>query len=71
MTLMFRRVPNMTVAAAYLRVSKAAETDDESLTLETQRRRIKALCEARGWLYGPEYIDEGVSATKRRDEKTR
>ncbi|WP_306517224.1 recombinase family protein [Cutibacterium granulosum] len=61
----------MTVAAAYLRVSKADETDDESLTLETQRRRIKALCKARGWLYGPEYIDEGVSATKRRDEKTR
>ncbi len=60
----------MTVAAAYLRVSRADDGDDESLTLETQRRRIKALCEARGWVYGPEYIDEGVSATKGRGEKT-
>ena len=60
----------MTVAAAYLRVSKSDDTDDESLTLETQRRRIKALCEARGWMYGPEYIDEGVSATKGRGGNT-
>lgn len=60
----------MTVAAVYLRVSKSDDTDDESLTLETQRRRIKALCTARDWEYGPEYIDEGVSATKARDSKT-
>lgn len=60
----------MTVAAVYLRVSKSDETDDESLTLHTQRRRIRALCEARGWEYGPEYIDEGISATKARDSST-
>ena len=60
----------MTVAAVYLRVSKSDDTDDESLTLETQRRRIAALCEARGWEVGPEYIDEGISATKARDSKT-
>lgn len=60
----------MTVAAVYLRVSKSDDTDDESLTLGTQRRRIAALCEARGWEYGPEYIDEGISATKARNSKT-
>lgn len=60
----------MTVAAVYLRVSKSDDTDDETLTLATQRRRIAALCEARGWEYGPEYKDEGVSATKARDGKT-
>lgn len=51
-------------------MSKADDEEDESLTLETQRRRIKALCEARGWVYGPEYLDDGVSASKRRGEKT-
>lgn len=62
----------MTVAAVYLRVSKSDEGDgDESLTIETQRRRIAALCEARGWTYGPEYLDEGVSATKSRSGATR
>ncbi|UCZ90282.1 recombinase family protein [Gordonia hongkongensis] len=61
----------MTIAAVYLRVSKSDEQDDESLTIETQRRRIAALCEARGWTYGPEYLDEGVSATKSRGTSTR
>lgn len=61
----------MIIAAAYLRVSKSDNTDnDESLTVETQRRRIRALCEARGWTYGPEYIDEGISATKARGTGT-
>lgn len=60
----------MTVAAAYLRVSKSDEDDDESLSLETQRRRIQALCTAREWEYGPEYIDDGVSATKARGDDT-
>lgn len=61
----------MIVAAAYLRVSKSDNVDgDESLTLETQRRRIRALCEARGWEYGPEYLDEGISATKTRGSGT-
>ncbi|WP_411815835.1 recombinase family protein [Gordonia sp. SND2] len=60
----------MTVAAAYLRVSKSDEDDDESLSLETQRRRIQALCTAREWEYGPEYIDDGVSATKTRGDDT-
>lgn len=49
----------MTVAAVYLRVSKSDGTDDESLSLETQRRRIRGMCTARDWEYGPEYIDEG------------
>lgn len=40
------------------------------MTLATQRRRIAALCEARGWVYGPEYIDDGVSATKERGPTT-
>lgn len=60
----------MTVAAVYLRVSKSDGTDDESLSLETQRRRIRGMCTARDWEYGPEYIDEGVSATKARDSST-
>lgn len=61
----------MTLAAVYLRVSKSDDHDDESLTLETQRFRIKSFCDARGWEYGPEYIDDGISATKARDETTR
>ncbi|OCW84455.1 hypothetical protein A8M60_10670 [Nocardia farcinica] len=60
----------MPIAAAYLRVSKSDDKDDESLTIETQRRLIRALCEAREWTYGPEYIDEGVSATKTRGIST-
>lgn len=60
----------MTVAAVYLRVSKSDGTEDESLSLETQRRRIRGMCTARDWEYGPEYIDEGVSATKSRDGST-
>lgn len=61
----------MVIAAAYLRVSKSDNTDnDESFTVETQRRRIRALCEARGWTYGPEHIDEGISATKARGTGT-
>lgn len=61
----------MTLAAVYLRVSKTDDDSDESLTLETQRRRIRAFCEARDWEYGPEYIDDGISATKARDSSTR
>lgn len=61
----------MTLAAVYLRVSKSDDDSDESLTLETQRRRIRAFCEARDWEYGPEYIDDGISATKARDATTR
>lgn len=60
----------MITAAAYLRVSKTDGRAEESLTIATQRRRIKALCKARGWVYGPEYIDDGRSATKRRGEDT-
>lgn len=60
----------MAIAAAYLRVSKSDDKDDESLTIETQRRLIRALCEAREWSYGPEYIDEGVSASKARGTST-
>ncbi|MFG3403848.1 recombinase family protein [Streptomyces sp. NPDC048142] len=60
----------MTRVAAYLRVSKSDGLDGESNTIETQRRRIKALCEARGWLYAVEYIDDGQSATKKRGEGT-
>ncbi|WP_043655121.1 recombinase family protein [Nocardia thailandica] len=56
--------------AAYLRVSKSDDENDESLSLATQRRRIKAFCEARDWEYGPEYIDDGISATKARDAST-
>ncbi|WP_350257672.1 recombinase family protein [Scrofimicrobium sp. R131] len=37
----------MTVAAVYLRVSKSVDTDDESLSLETQRKRIQWVCTAR------------------------
>lgn len=61
----------MTLAAVYLRVSKSDDRDDESLTLETQRRRIRSFCDAREWEYGPEYIDDGISATKARDSTTR
>ena len=45
----------------YLRVSKQEEAVDESFMLETQRRRIRGLCEAFGsgegraaWPAGPE-----------------
>lgn len=60
----------MTVVAVYLRVSKSDGRPEESLTIETQRRRIHALCDARGWVYGPEFVDDGLSATKRRGEGT-
>ncbi|MDO4254391.1 MAG: recombinase family protein [Kocuria sp.] len=61
----------MTLAAVYLRISKSDDHDDESMTLETQRRRIRPFCDARDWEYGPEYIDDGISATKARDATTR
>lgn len=60
----------MTKVAVYLRVSKADGLPGESNTIETQRRRIKGLCESRGWVYGTEYIDDGLSASKARGPGT-
>lgn len=48
-------------AVTYVRVS-TAEQADSGLGLESQRGKVRAACEARGWRILHEFADEGISA---------
>lgn len=54
--------------AAYLRISQ--DQDGEQFGVETQRRRIAAEAEHRGWTIVREFVDNSVSASKQRGEGT-
>lgn len=52
-------------AVGYVRVSTADQAR-EGWSLDAQRRRIAAFCEAKGWPLAEIYADEGISAAKHR-----
>lgn len=52
-------------AVGYIRVSTQDQAR-EGWSLDAQRRRIQAFCEAKGWPLDEVYADEGVSAVKHR-----
>ena len=55
-------VEQKTRVALYMRVS----TEDQAkrgFSLDAQRNRLRAYCEARGWEIVKEYTDEGFSGT--------
>ena len=58
-----------TRAAAYLRISQ--DHDGERFGVETQRRRIAAEIEKRGWTLVREFEDNSVSASKARGKGTK
>lgn len=55
-------------AAAYMRISE--DRTGESFGVGTQRKRITALIEAKGWELVQEYTDNSVSASKARGKGT-
>lgn len=57
------RIPGR--AVGYIRVSTVDQAETGH-SLDAQRRRIEAYCQARGWELVNVYADEGKSATKRR-----
>lgn len=57
--------PTAVVAVGYVRVS-TAEQATTGWSLDAQRRRVEAYCEAKGWPVAAIYADEGVSAVKHR-----
>jgi site-specific DNA recombinase len=55
-------------AAAYMRISE--DRTGESFGVGTQRKRITALIEAKGWELVQEFTDNSVSASKARGKGT-
>lgn len=57
--------PSLARAVGYVRVSTQDQAR-EGWSLDGQRRRIRAFCEAKGWPLVELYADEGISAAKTR-----
>ncbi|WP_291794022.1 recombinase family protein [Brevibacterium sp.] len=55
-------------AAIYLRISQ--DREGEEFGIGTQRKRTRQLAEARGWSVVEEYVDNSVSASKKRGPGT-
>lgn len=62
-----KRQDRPTKAVGYVRVSTQDQAR-EGWSLDAQRRRIAAYCEAKGWPLERIYADEGVSAVKHRPQ---
>ncbi|MFQ5986186.1 MAG: recombinase family protein [Thermoplasmata archaeon] len=52
-------------AAIYARVSTEAQAQ-EGFSLEAQREKLQAYCEARGWVIADRYVDDGYSGREKK-----
>ena len=51
-------------AAIYVRVSTEEQATEHKVSIDVQRARCEALCDARGWDVADVYVDAGVSGAK-------